>query len=219
MNKSEKALLIVKESKKKKIVSELLFSESNKKMPFPQLALKDTSLNNLDVLVEREKGIIKKVTSKEKQIYNATREPLKEKRMANIDKKNYIKNKFKDRKIQRLIDIVDNANAITYFINGLQKDDFFNDDMYQSAVHHRLMNIGVASQRVSYSLVDFDLQRDIDKFSEFRYSGLKAYFSVDKEILWKTITIDLPKLKIKLINLLDNKYSEILDYYDFKRSY
>ena len=67
----EKARLIVKETKKKKIIAELHFIESNKSMPFPQAGLKDTSLNGSEVEVERIGGKIVKVQAGERIIFLA----------------------------------------------------------------------------------------------------------------------------------------------------
>ena len=48
-----------------------------------------------------------------------------------------------------LLEIIESADAISRFISGLNKDDFFNDDLRQSAVHQKLITIGVAASRIS----------------------------------------------------------------------
>ena len=68
----EKAKLIVRETKKKKIFAELLFIDTNKKMPFPQIKLTDVSMNENEVDVERDKGKIIKVVADGKTIYSAS---------------------------------------------------------------------------------------------------------------------------------------------------
>jgi hypothetical protein len=67
----EKAKLIVRETKKRKISAELLFIETNKKMPFPQIKLNNVSMNENEVEVERYKGKIIKVVADGKTIYSA----------------------------------------------------------------------------------------------------------------------------------------------------
>jgi len=67
----EKAKLIVRETKKKKIIAELLFINTNKKMPFPQIKLDNVTMNENEVEVERHKGKIIKVVADGKTIYSA----------------------------------------------------------------------------------------------------------------------------------------------------
>ncbi len=67
----EKALLKVRESKKGKIVAELQFVETKKKMPFPQFGKADLSLDGTEVEVERDKGKIVKVIAGDDMIYRA----------------------------------------------------------------------------------------------------------------------------------------------------
>lgn len=61
----EKGKLIVEESKNKKIIVHIHFTETSKKMPFPQLQtqLKNTSMNGMDVEIERDRGNILSVKS------------------------------------------------------------------------------------------------------------------------------------------------------------
>ncbi len=65
----EKAKLMVRETKKHKIVAELRFLESGKTMPFPQAKLKDASKNDTEVDVERDKGKIVLVKAGDEIIY------------------------------------------------------------------------------------------------------------------------------------------------------
>ena len=65
----EKAKLIIRKTKRKKLEVKLHFTESNKEMPFPQLKVKDTSMNNMEVEVERIEGKVVKVQAGEKLLY------------------------------------------------------------------------------------------------------------------------------------------------------
>lgn len=66
----EKAKLLVQEGKKKKINAQLRF-EDGKIMPLPYHQLKDISLNNMEVDVERQAGQIVLVQIGDKILYNA----------------------------------------------------------------------------------------------------------------------------------------------------
>ena len=58
-------------TKKKKIIAGLLFIDTNKKMPFPQIKLNNLSMNENEVEVERHKGKIIKVVADGETIYFA----------------------------------------------------------------------------------------------------------------------------------------------------
>lgn len=66
----EKATLLVQEGKKKKINAQLRFADG-KTMPLPHHQLKDTSLNNAEVEVERQGGKIVRVQSGDKVLYDS----------------------------------------------------------------------------------------------------------------------------------------------------
>jgi len=68
----ENARLDIKISKKKKIITRLLFTDTNKTMPFPQFQPPDTSLDKTDVSVLRDKGKIIKVMQGETTLYESS---------------------------------------------------------------------------------------------------------------------------------------------------
>jgi len=71
-DKFENARLDIKVSKKKKIIAKLLFTDTNKTMPFPQFQPPDTSLDKTDVTVLRDKGKIIKVMKGEEALYETS---------------------------------------------------------------------------------------------------------------------------------------------------
>lgn len=64
----EKAIIIIKQTKKKKFIAEIKF-ENGKTMPFPQLVIKDESLNQKAVEVERDAGQIVLVKAGDEEVY------------------------------------------------------------------------------------------------------------------------------------------------------
>ena len=71
----EKAKLIIRETKKKKLIAELHFLETNKTMPFPQFKAKDTTMNGTEVEVERQRGKVVQVKVGDKTIYEMKASP------------------------------------------------------------------------------------------------------------------------------------------------
>lgn len=65
----EKAKLMIKETKAKKLIAELQFIETGKTMPFQDFKPNNASLNNVEVEVERLAGKIVRVQHGEQQLY------------------------------------------------------------------------------------------------------------------------------------------------------
>jgi len=98
--------------------------------------------------------------------------------------------------ILHLTDILENIDAVSQFIDGIQLDDFRRDELRKSAVLQKLVAIGVAASNINLS------KYKIYGIEKFRRSGLKAYFSIDAIILWDTAARDLPKLRNRIIRIL-----------------
>lgn len=65
----EKAKLIIRETKKKKLIAELHLLEMNKTMPFPQFKPQDASMNGQEVELQRQQGKVVQVNAGDKIIY------------------------------------------------------------------------------------------------------------------------------------------------------
>jgi len=90
-----------------------------------------------------------------------------------------------------LLEIINSADAIKKFISGLNKNDFLNDELRQSAVCQKLITIGVSACRIKSNSEKVNWKMT----SKYRWAGLKEYFSMDASILWETIENEVPKLK------------------------
>jgi uncharacterized protein with HEPN domain len=94
-----------------------------------------------------------------------------------------------------LEDISDAIAKGLKFIEGMNLDDFKEDEKTQYALIHAIEIIGEASKKVSdeiksnYSFVPW---REI---SGMRDKLIHDYFGVNEEVVWKTATEDLPVLK------------------------
>lgn len=111
--------------------------------------------------------------------------------------------KYQDRQELYLHVILEAAEAIGRFVDGLQKDDFLKDELRQSAVIHKLGVIGTAVSGLPRNF--FEKHREINwrAVSKFRFVGLHAYFStVDTSILWITATRDVPIIRDKIAQIL-----------------
>ncbi|PCJ50972.1 MAG: DUF86 domain-containing protein [Gammaproteobacteria bacterium] len=95
----------------------------------------------------------------------------------------------------RLTDIIEAMERIDKYIQHLDLDTWLDDEKTIDAVIRNLEIIGEAASHLPN-----DIQ---EKYSDIPWKEIKGirnllaheYFGVDNEIIWKTITNDLPLLK------------------------
>lgn len=102
---------------------------------------------------------------------------------------------------QRLADylthILTAIERIEEYTAGLTIDGFLNDALVQDAVIRNIEVIGEASHRIGTRFPEFaDAHPELPVSSAYQMRNAVAhgYFEIDLEIVWKTITDDLPKL-------------------------
>jgi uncharacterized protein with HEPN domain len=105
-----------------------------------------------------------------------------------------------------LTDIVEAADAIASFLLGVARDDFFQDDLRQSAVLHKLMIIGEAAARLPQDFRNRYRAIEWSAIVGFRNIVVHTYFNVDWEIVWVAATKETPQLKEQIANILASEY-------------
>ena len=94
-----------------------------------------------------------------------------------------------------LTDMIEAADAIVRFLDGLQREEFLDDELRQSAVLQKLIVIGEAASRIG---LDFQTQHpEIEwrKAAALRNIAVHEYFSVSWDIIWATVTLNIPQLR------------------------
>ncbi|MFQ5610592.1 MAG: DUF86 domain-containing protein [Anaerolineae bacterium] len=105
-----------------------------------------------------------------------------------------------------LTDIVEATEAIQRFIAGVERDDFFQDELLQSAVLQKLIVIGEAVARLSQEFRERHPEIEWRDIVSFRNIAVHAYFSVNLNIVWVTATQDVPDLQHKVAQILAQEY-------------
>ena len=85
-----------------------------------------------------------------------------------------------------LADILQAADAIERFLQGITEEDFMVDELRQSAVLQKLMIIGEAAARLSPEFKAQHPQIEWRDIIAFRNIAVHAYFTVDWSIVWAT---------------------------------
>ena len=105
---------------------------------------------------------------------------------------------------QYFIDILDSINKIDKFLSGFTYESFKNDDKTQYAVVRALEIIGEASKKMPLDIRQLYTDVPWREMTGMRDILIHDYFVVDTEVVWKTASIDLPPLRIKLHNIINN---------------
>ena len=101
-----------------------------------------------------------------------------------------------------LTDIVEAADAIRRFIEGIQREDFFDDELRQSAVLQKLIVIGEAAARLPTEFREQHPEIEWVDIVGFRNIAVHEYFAVNWSIVWVTATQDVPDLQRKVSRIL-----------------
>lgn len=94
-----------------------------------------------------------------------------------------------------LKDISTCINKIQEFTKDLSYEDFLDDERVIDAVIRNLEIIGEAARNLPTNIKDKYPEIPWKKMISMRNKVMHEYFGVDEEILWKTVTGDLPILK------------------------
>jgi uncharacterized protein with HEPN domain len=107
-----------------------------------------------------------------------------------------------------LMDILQAADAIERFVEGIRQADFYEDELRQSAVLQKLIVIGEAVTRLP---TEFRKQHPKVEWADivgFRNIAVHEYFAVSWAIVWVTATQDVPTLRQKIAHILAEDYAD-----------
>lgn len=101
--------------------------------------------------------------------------------------------------------ILDAIGRIEHYMTGVRKETFFAEDsMVAAAVVRELEIIGEAVSQMPSEYQDQYASVPWREITDMRNRLIHGYFSVDYEIVWKTITEDLPVLKQQILRMLED---------------
>jgi uncharacterized protein with HEPN domain len=101
-----------------------------------------------------------------------------------------------------ILDIVSAADEAIGFAAGLNRDRFASDRRTQMAVLHEITIIGEAVKRLSTEFRDAHPHIPWSEIAGMRDRLIHGYDAVDTEVVWDTLTRDLPRLVADLRPLL-----------------
>ena len=107
-----------------------------------------------------------------------------------------------------LADILQAADAVQRFIQGVERHDFFGDDLRQSAVLQKLTVIGEAAGRLPAEFKERHREIEWADIAGFRNIVVHEYFAVDWPIVWVTATQDVPDMRRQIAAILAQEFPD-----------
>ncbi len=102
-----------------------------------------------------------------------------------------------------LQDILDAIEKADQFTQGIGLEEFEADDKTIFAVVRALEIIGEASKKIPQSLKKHYASIPWREMTGIRDKLIHDYFGVNLEVVWKTVQQDLPFLKPRILQMLD----------------
>lgn len=106
--------------------------------------------------------------------------------------------------LTRLKDMLDAVNKVLEFANERSRADVYHDDMLAFALVHAVQIIGEAARLVSESTQNQFAEIPWTEIIGMRHKLVHDYFSIDRDIVWDVVEMDLPPLKQKLEAILNS---------------
>lgn len=101
-----------------------------------------------------------------------------------------------------LIDIQTSAESILRYIEGKSSSTFYEDDILQDAVVRRIEIMGEAASRISEGLKSQYPALQWKKMKAIRNILIHMYDELELEIVWDTVTKDIPGLLNEIKKIL-----------------
>lgn len=108
----------------------------------------------------------------------------------------------------RVQDILDAIDKIQRYTIGMSYDSFRTDEKTVDAVVRNFQIIGEVARHIPTYLEERWPQAPWADMRDMRNVVIHEYFGVSREILWQTITKDLPSLSPLLTRILAESQSE-----------
>ncbi len=105
-----------------------------------------------------------------------------------------------------LTDIVQNTTLLIRFTTGVTREMFYQDDMRKMAVEKGIERIGEAMKNMSEDLKQKYPNVDWSGFPKMRDRTSHGYWSVDYDIVWHTVTQEIPVLHEQITEILAQEF-------------
>ncbi len=105
--------------------------------------------------------------------------------------------------VDYLRDMVESAEKALDFVQGMTQDEFIDDEKTTYAVIRALEVLGEAAKKIPDEVRGEHPDIPWRTIAGMRDKLIHEYFGVDRVVIWRTVTEDIPGLLPKLHTMLD----------------
>ena len=114
---------------------------------------------------------------------------------------------MQNRDLVRIKHMYDGAGEIKSFTHGKTRQDLEHDRMLSLAIVHLLEIIGEAANKVTRDFRAKHSQIPWKSILEMRNRLMHGYYDIDLDIVWKTVTNEIPPLYNSLAEIINAEES------------
>ena len=103
---------------------------------------------------------------------------------------------------QRLLHILEAIEEIENYISGVNFDAFLQNSMMRFASVKQIEIIGEAANNISEEVKNKFTEIQWRQITGLRHILVHEYFGVDNRLIWQIVIDDIPKLKVKIQEVL-----------------
>lgn len=108
-----------------------------------------------------------------------------------------------------LADMIEAADAIESFLEGVSRDRFLKEDLLRSGVLQKLIVIGEAAARLPADFCKRHPEVEWSDIAAFRNIAVHEYFAIQWPIVWVTAAKEVPELKMKVQAILREEFPSL----------
>ena len=109
-------------------------------------------------------------------------------------------------RLRHMLEAIDNINE---FKQDITFESFCNNKLLKYAIFYNVAVIGEAAYKLSKDFLHNHSNVPWRDIINMRHVIIHGYYTIDDEILWETITYDIPLLKATIMKIIDSLDTKI----------
>ncbi len=103
-----------------------------------------------------------------------------------------------------LYDVLECCDRVADYINGVREEDYHANPMLQDALVRNIEVVGEAVKNLSSKITDAHPKIAWSQIARMRDKIAHHYFRINLDVVWKTATEDIPKLRPLIASIYEH---------------